>query len=198
MGDPFQETLARARSGDDAAYATIFRDVQPRLLRYLKVLDADAAEDAAAETWYEVAAHLGAFRGDESGFRAWVLTIGRRKVVDRARADSRRPVQLVPADDAGVLEGLEGSGTAPDPAVVAEQEEATQRALALVRTLPPEQAEVLVLRIVAGLDNGQVAAMLGKTPGAVRVLAHRGLRRLARTLSPEPAVTLGSPADDEA
>jgi RNA polymerase sigma-70 factor (ECF subfamily) len=51
--------------------------------------------------------------------------------------------------------------------------------LALVRTLPPDQAEVILLRVVAGMDNTQVAGLLGKTPGAVRVLSHRGLRRLA-------------------
>jgi RNA polymerase sigma-70 factor (ECF subfamily) len=47
-------------------------------------------------------------------------------------------------------------------------------------TLPPDQAEVILLRVGAGLDGPRVAELVGKRPGAVRVLQHRGLRRLAR------------------
>jgi RNA polymerase sigma-70 factor, ECF subfamily len=54
-----------------------------------------------------------------------------------------------------------------------EDDEATRRALALVRTLPPAQAEVILLRVIAGLDCAYIARLLGKTPGAVRVLLHR-------------------------
>jgi RNA polymerase sigma-70 factor (ECF subfamily) len=59
---------------------------------------------------------------------------------------------------------------------------ATREALALIAELPHDQAEVVALRVVAGLDVPQVARVLGKRPGAVRVLAHRGLRRLAERL----------------
>ena len=54
--------------------------------------------------------------------------------------------------------------------------------MALIATLPPDQAEVIMVRVVAGLDVAEVARMLGKRPGTVRVLAHRGLRRLAERL----------------
>ena len=49
----------------------------------------------------------------------------------------------------------------------------------IASSLPRDQAEIIMLRVVAGLDAGDVARMVGKTPGAVRVAAHRGLRRLA-------------------
>jgi len=58
--------------------------------------------------------------------------------------------------------------------------QSTRAALALIAELPQSQAEVVVLRMVAGLDVAQVARIVGKRPNAVRVLAHRGLRRLAR------------------
>ena len=60
---------------------------------------------------------------------------------------------------------------------------ATAAAIAAVSSLPPLQAEVILLRVVAGLDTEAVARMVGRSPGAVRVAAHRGLRRLARILS---------------
>src|SRR6266511_3291378 len=59
---------------------------------------------------------------------------------------------------------------------------ATRAARALIAELPPDQAEVVTLRVVAGLDVAQVAEIVGKRAGAVRVLAHRGLRRLAERL----------------
>jgi RNA polymerase sigma-70 factor (ECF subfamily) len=194
VDETFGQTLARARAGDEAAFATLFRETQPRLVRYLQVLDPSVAEDAAADAWLEVATHLRGFEGDEPGFRSWLLTIGRRKLVDRARYDARRPVHLVAADDVGRLDGLRPTSDAagePDPAAVAEEDEATARAVALVRTLPPDQAEVVMLRVVGGLDNAQVAEILGKSPGAVRVLSHRGLRRLARTLRIRSTVPAG-------
>jgi RNA polymerase sigma-70 factor, ECF subfamily len=62
----------------------------------------------------------------------------------------------------------------------------TRAALAVIGQLPHDQAEVVLLRVVAGLGVEQVARLLGKRPGAVRVLAHRGLRRLAERLNLGP------------
>ena len=59
----------------------------------------------------------------------------------------------------------------------------TESALAVVARLPGQQAEVILLRVVAGLDTEVVADLLGKSPGAIRVLAHRGLRKLQSLLS---------------
>ncbi|MFI5099497.1 MAG: RNA polymerase sigma factor [Actinomycetes bacterium] len=180
----FDVLLDRARSGDEDAFAALYRDLQPRLLRYLQVQAPDRAEDAAADTWLEVARSLGSFTGDESGFRSWVFTIARSRLVDGFRRDARRPVRLV--DEEYELELLAGQGDVDESDHVGarvEEEEATRRAIALVRTLPPDQAEVVLQRVVAGLEAAEVAALLGKSVGSVRVLSHRGLRRLARTLA---------------
>ena len=60
--------------------------------------------------------------------------------------------------------------------------QSTRAALALVAELPPDQAEVVALRVLAGLEVAEVARIVGKRPGTVRVLAHRGLRRLAERM----------------
>jgi RNA polymerase sigma-70 factor (ECF subfamily) len=49
----------------------------------------------------------------------------------------------------------------------------------MLAALPRDQAEIILLKVVAGLSIQDVARMVGKSPGAVRVAAHRGLRRLA-------------------
>ncbi len=182
MPDPVLDALLdRARSGDEAAFAGVYRDVQPRLLRYLAVRSADRAEDLCSETWLEVARGLAAFEGDGTSFLSWVFTIARHKLVDGVRRDARRPERLVEAtDELDAMAGAAAGG--PDPAELTEAEEATRRAVALVRTLPPDQAEALMLRVVAEMDYVEIALLMGRSQGAVRVLAHRGLRRLARTL----------------
>ena len=85
-----------------------------------------------------------------------------------------------------------GEGEAPraaDPAEVVVENLAAREALAVVASLPPLQAEVIMLRVVAGLDTATVAALAGRSPGAVRVALHRGLRRLAQVVT-EAGVTL--------
>ena len=137
----------------------------------------DAAEDIAAETWLQVVRGLPGFRGDQSQWRAWLFTTARRRAIDETRRRARRPTS--PLDD---LEPGQ-MPSAPDAADLALHNLATQRAIALVSALPPLQAEVIMLRVVAGLDTEAVAELLGRSPGAVRVAAHRGLRRLAGILA---------------
>lgn len=169
--------LRRAQSGDEAAFTRVFRSVQPRLLRYLSVMAGPQSEDIAAETWVRVARDLAGFRGDAEAFRAWVFRIARHRWIDHLRAVERRPAQT---DDA-VL----GEMAAPGGVVESVEElMSTEAAMRLIALLPRDQAEVVLLRVVAGLDVARCAEVLGKRPGAVRVLAHRGLARL-RALLPE-------------
>jgi len=172
IGAAFGETLASAQAGSEAAFASIFRDVQPALLRYLRVI-ASEPEDVASDTWLQVLAGLGRFRGGEQEFRAWLFTIARHRAADAGRSRGRRPA--VPLDTTALEQEL----TAPDAADQALEAISTQSALALVASLPRDQAEIIMLRVVAGLDASDVARIVGKKPGTVRVAAHRGLRRLA-------------------
>jgi RNA polymerase sigma-70 factor, ECF subfamily len=178
IGDEFPAVLAAAQDGSEAAFATLWRDANPALLRYLRVVAPDAAEDVAAETWVQVVRGLPGFRGDEQGWRAWLFTTARRRAVDEGRRRSRHPAAPL-AEVPGDLEPR-----AEDAAVLAMQNLATAAVIAAVAALPPAQAEVILLRVLAGLDTEAVARIVGRSPGAVRVAAHRGLRRLAQTLAP--------------
>lgn len=173
IGAAFAVTLARAQAGDEAAFASIFCDVQPALLRYLRVIAADA-EDVAGETWIQVVTGLAGFRGEEQAFRAWLFTIARHRAVDAGRHRARRPE--LPLE---MSAEMAGQPTSPDTADLALEAFSARAVVTLIAMLPREQAEIIMLRVVAGLDPADVARMVGKTPGAVRVAAHRGLRRLA-------------------
>jgi RNA polymerase sigma-70 factor (ECF subfamily) len=115
---------------------------------------------------------LPGFRGGEEAFRAWLFTIARHRAVDAGRFRSRRP------DVPLATETLEQQ-TTPDAAELALEAISTRSVVALIKSLPRDQAEIIMLRVVAGLDAADVARIVGKTPGAVRVTAHRALRRLA-------------------
>jgi RNA polymerase sigma-70 factor, ECF subfamily len=174
----FQGALAAARLGEEWAVALLWRDLHPRILRYLRVAVGDSdAEDVASDLWLEVARGLGRFEGDESAFRAWVFTIARRRVIDagrkvrRRRTDPTSPRQF-DREPSGVPDELEARL-------------ALDAALRRVARLPRDQAEVVALRVLAGLSAEQVAEIVGKRAGAVRVLQHRGLRRLANELAAE-------------
>jgi RNA polymerase sigma-70 factor (ECF subfamily) len=172
--EDFPSLLAAARAGDEPAFTALFRAVQPALLRYLRTLAhnlADGtADDVAADTWVQVVRGLER-SGDEQGFRAWVFTIARARLTDARRRSSRLPV---PQDVEATLSEV----AVPSAADTVEVLFTTERALALVRTLPRTQAEVVLLRYVAGFDVAGTARILGQRPGTVRVIAHRALRRL--------------------
>ena len=170
--------VAAAKRGDEEAFRALFRAVQPRLLRYLAVTTPGAGEDIAAEAWVRVVRDLDRFHGDDDDFGAWVLTIARHRRVDAARAAAR---------DRSVPVATPPERPAPDdvPAAV-EAMVSTESALRLLAMLPPSEAEVVALRVVAGLDVAAVAVVTGRRPGTVRVLAHRGLRRLATLVDPLP------------
>ena len=172
IGAAFGVTLASAQGGDETAFACLFRDIQPTLLRYLHVITPEA-EDVAGDTWLQVVKGLPRFRGGEEAFRAWLFTIARHRAVDAGRSRSRRPD--VPLTLAAVAE----QPLAPDAAELALEAISTRSVMVLIKSLPREHAEIIMLRVVAGLEAADVARIVGKTPGAVRVTAHRALRKLA-------------------
>jgi RNA polymerase sigma-70 factor (ECF subfamily) len=183
IGADFPAVLAAAQQGSEEAFSRLWRDGNPALLRYLRVTAPAAAEDIAAETWVQVVRGLARFRGDEQAWRGWLFTVARRRAADEGRRRSRRPEAPLDEVPAGRFP------VAADAAQQAMESLGTQAALALLSELPPGQAEVILLRVVAGLDTDAVAEIVGSTPGAVRVAAHRGLRRLAQLLA-KPGVTL--------
>jgi RNA polymerase sigma-70 factor (ECF subfamily) len=177
VGEDFAAQLAAAQDGSDDAFAVLWRDANPALLRYLRVLNPEHAEDIAAETWVHVVRGLPRFTGDEAAWRAWLFTTARRRLLDAARQRKRHPAE--PLDE---INAADMPRTA-DAEQIAMENIATEAAVALLSRLPEQQAEVILLRVVAGLDTEVVADMLGRSAGAVRVAAHRGLKKLATLLS---------------
>jgi RNA polymerase sigma-70 factor, ECF subfamily len=114
--------------------------------------------------------------GSEPAFRSWVFSLARHQLLDWRRQGAWIPTERLPAADS--LQPI----TDDDCAATTLDALSPRAALGLVATLPTEQAEAITLRVVAGLEDGQVAELMGTRPDTVRVLVHRGLRRLAERL----------------
>jgi RNA polymerase sigma-70 factor (ECF subfamily) len=181
---PLDEAVALMCQGDGDAFRVVYRTVHAPLLRYLEVLvGPNDAEDVASETWGQACRDLDRFQGDADGFRGWITTIGRHRALDLLRQRSRR----IRADQD--LSGVDLPDRVDTPDVALEGV-TTAAALAVIRSLPRDQAEAVMLRAVMGLDARSAGVVLGKRPGAVRSAAQRGLTTLARRLESRPASLL--------
>ena len=177
----FEGTILDASEGDEQAFSALWRWLNPSLIRYLRVVAPGESEDLASEVWLSVVQGLRRFRGDDGAFRAWAFTIARHRVIDAARRRSRRVVDNISLVDSD-------APPAPDAALEADARWELEACLDVIRSLPPGQADVVALRVIGGLSVPDTAAVVGKSDGAVRVLAHRGLRQLAEQLEPDGSV----------
>jgi RNA polymerase sigma-70 factor (ECF subfamily) len=187
--DDLTALVVAARDGDEDAFVALYNAVQPGLLRYLQALVGQDADDVASETWLQIARELPWFRGRGSRFRAWVATVARRRAMEHLRSAGRPLVQAVPGDEVDRLADDDRPTEAEAVAAVG-----TDAAIRLIMSLPPDQAEAVLLRVVLDLDAAEAGRVLGKRAGAVRIAAHRGLRRLGDIL--ERRATTGTPRSE--
>jgi RNA polymerase sigma factor (sigma-70 family) len=174
--EPFERVLSAAQADAPWAYERLYRSLSPSVCGYLRIQGAADPEDLTSEVFLGAFRGIRAFAGDEAQFRSWVFTIAHRRLTDERRARGCRPAMA----DAPL----------PDAAGGDVEEEALRRISAeRVRTLcaglAPDQADVLLLRLVSGLTIEAVAGILDKTPGAVKALQRRGLCALRKQLERE-------------
>ncbi len=183
LHERFDDVIADAGRGDQRAIESLFRELQPPLLRFLRAQESRAADDLAAEVWLAVARGIARFDGDWADFRAWVFAIARKRLADHRRTAVRRRTDIVEAD---VFESR--------PSVDAPEQETLDRlsgqqaATLITSVLSGEQAEVLLLRVLGDLDVERVAAIMQRSPNWVRVTQHRAVRNLAKRLGPKVVV----------
>lgn len=165
--------IAAAKAGDAVALGRIFRRHNAAVVRYLRSLAVSHAEDVAGQVWVDVARGLHRFNGDDQALRSWLFTIARRRMIDAFRRQRNRAEELMAEPGAAVAHAAGAD----------EWIERLEWAEEILQQLPQAQAEVVLLRAVAGFSVDEVAQLVDKTPGAVRVLAHRGLERVLELLA---------------
>ena len=161
----FDLLVEEAIRGSDSAFTLLWRNYQPRMVRYLAMFT-NEPEDLCSEVWIKIATSIRSFQGDSKAFKGWIYTIARNAATDLARKKQR----------IGTSVELDESDWIGENSTMVE-------VMDLVKRLPQEYAEVIMLRVVADLDASEVAEIVGKTQGNVRVLTHRGLRQLNEMLT---------------
>lgn len=167
------EVIRRARDGDPDALAQLWRAYNHLLLRYFRGKRMRDPDDLASTVWVEVATSLGRFQGGEHDFRRWLFTIAARRRIDDIRAIKRREAQTMRSRPA--VPALQS----PSAGDEADRNRSLDIALDLIATLPDDQADAVLLRVIGDLSVSEVAAIMRRREGTVRVLVHRGLKRLA-------------------
>lgn len=168
------ELIARWKAGDQAAATALVERHAKALARFAVSCGArDEVDELVQDTFVRAFGSLDGFRG-ESSFRTWLFTIERRLLLDRRRAERRRPAaeEISEADAAtefGALDRLEADETGA-------------RVRNAVGQLTPTQRDVFVLRVTEGLSYKEIATAVGTTEGAARVHYHNAVRSIKEFL----------------
>jgi len=175
LRESFPSVLEAARAGEGWAVASLYESLQPRVFSYLRSRARQEAEDLSSEVWLDVARALPRFEGSEDDFRRLVFTIARRRLIDFRRRTAFRRTDAVAHETLADMPSGDDVESMAIEALSAEEARAS-----IAAALTPDQAEVVLLRIMGGFSADEVAAIMGKRPGAVRVLQHRALAVLSK------------------
>lgn len=176
VGDPDLPAV-RAAQGDRAAFATLYRRYLDRVYGYAfyQLGNHHDAEDVTERTFLAALRALPDFTDQGATFRAWLFRIAHNTIANAHRSRARRRTEPLPED-------FERAAPNADPAgQVALADELRHIRLAVAQ-MPDERRQVILLRFVDDLTTAEIAAVLDRSPGAVRVLLHRSLKDLAARL----------------
>jgi RNA polymerase sigma factor (sigma-70 family) len=179
LGQSFDSVLVAARAGAPWAFERLWRALSPSVYGYLRVQGAVDPDDLVSEVFLGVFTSLASFEGGEDRFRSWVFTIAHHRLADDWRRRGRRPAL---ADGDGTARVETAGGDVEEEALRQLSEERVRR---VCDGLVPDQRDVLLLRMVAGLSLAETAEALRKTTVAVKALQHRAVAALRRQLERE-------------
>lgn len=174
IGAGFPEALRAAQLGAEWAWRTIYRDLSPAVLGYLRLRGVAEPEDVTGEVFLQVVRGLGSFSGDEKQFRSWVFVVAHHRMLDDRKLRYRRPSEPARPER---LEPLGATGNVEDEAL---DQLAVAEVRAMLDTLTDDQRDVLLLRIVGGLTLEETAAVTGKRIPSVKALQRRGIAAIRR------------------
>jgi RNA polymerase sigma-70 factor, ECF subfamily len=166
--------VERAQVGDRGALEELYLIHFDRIYSYLhmSVGSRHDAEDLTTQTFVKMLESIGRFHWQSVPFSAWLFRIAHNLAIDHFRARRRwQPEEELPEPEGG------DEMSAEDQALTSIGE---TRLLRLIARLSPEQRQVLTLKFVFRFSNGEAAAILGKTEGAIKSLQHRALSSLQR------------------
>jgi len=195
MIDPAMDdiTLAERAGSDPEAFGELYERHVRKIYNYIyyRTGNYHDAEDLTAKVFQRAMRHVAKFEDKGVPFTAWLYRIAHNLVANWHRDRSRRPV--VPLDQhVAVSEMTEY----PESEAVTLEE--TELLLTIVRQLPPDRQQLLILKFVERMSNSEIGEVMGRSEGAVKSLYHRTLNALraeARRLEEESSGALTTDED---
>lgn len=169
--------LATAARSDPHAFGELYERYYPRMYRYVyhRVGNRTDAEDVTALIFMKALEALPSYQSRVNGFAPWLFRIGRNTVVDYYRRHRNH----------SPLDSLEHHSADHDPVRHVLNSERRVELHALVEHLSCDQRDVVLMRYAADLTFPEIATTLRKNEPAVRMLLHRGLRKLKAVMDDE-------------
>ena len=166
--------LAQANQGDREAFGLLYERYVGRIYSYIYYRTGNHydAEDLTSRVFFRAMHHIENYQDRGLPFSAWLYRIAHNLVANWHRDNSRR--KEIPLDERYIAR--DRSGDYPESALVEVEER--QRLLGMIRQLPVDRQELLILKFVDHMSNQEIAQIMGRTEGAVKSLYHRTLLAL--------------------
>ncbi|MBL8103714.1 MAG: sigma-70 family RNA polymerase sigma factor [Anaerolineales bacterium] len=168
-----EEVLARASQGDRESFGQLYERYVERIFNYVyyRTGNLHDAEDLTARVFQRAMNHIKNYTDRGVPFSAWLYRIAHNLVANWHRDRSRK--QEIPLDDLPILPT---KGDHPEKNLVRSQEQ--DALLRIIRKLPPERQNLLILKFVENMSNAEIGAIMSRSEGAVKSLYHRTLLAL--------------------
>jgi RNA polymerase sigma-70 factor (ECF subfamily) len=179
--------IRRMVEADETALGALYdrwaRSLYSLVLHLLK--DPDEAEDIVEETFWQAWRKSGSYEPSKGAVSTWLLTIGRRKALDRLRSKKRHREDPVGSDHTFA----DIASPSPDPSQNLEGSELREHVRSALRELPAEQREVIELGYFSGLSQTEIADATGQPLGTVKTRMRLAMQKLREPLSMHRGVT---------
>lgn len=173
------ETIEKAVQGDQAAFSTLYQLYVERIYNYIyyRVGNHHESEDLTSRVFHRALAHMHSYTHQGVPFSAWLYRIAHNLVANWYRDRSRR--REIPLEDDTT--DFQSNSEPLERVIVKDQEK--EILLKVIRMLPPERQQLIILKLVEGMSNAEIGEIMGKSEGAVKSLYHRTLDILRKKLS---------------
>ncbi len=184
-----EAVLKKAIEGDSEAFGLLYERYVTRIFNYIYYRTGNSAdaEDLTGRVFFRALRHIRTY--DERGlpFSAWLYRIAHNLVANWHRDNSRR--KEIPLDD-----GLMAPNTTGHPEHEALKNEENENLMRVIRRLPDERQQLLILKFIDHLSNAEIGVIMGRTEGAIKSLYHRTLLTVREDLEAQGSQGLDQPS----
>jgi RNA polymerase sigma-70 factor (ECF subfamily) len=168
-----KDVVAQASMGDKVAFGELYERYVGRIYSYIYYRTGNQfdAEDITSRVFYRAMRHIGNYQDRGLPFSAWLYRIAHNLVANWHRDNSRK--KEIPLDESFIVRYL---GEHPETALLKSEEQ--DHLLRVIRQLPPDRQQLIILKFVEHLPNAEIGSIMGRTEGAIKSLYHRTLLSL--------------------